>query len=488
MTLDGEGNFTSWSAGAERLYGYTEAEIVGQSFDVIFSADDKDRGLPEEEMRNAREQGKSLVERWHVRKDATQFFASGVVTPLRLAGLHGYAKIVRDVTASQAARAEAEASARLKDDFLAVMSHELKHPLNLIHVNAQLLLTLPETSGIASARKAGETIERSVVAQARIIDDLLDLSRTQSGKLRLDLAPLDLARAIEPTLKWAEVQTGLKGIAFEHSGFDREMVVLADAVRIEQIVWNLLSNAIKFTASGGKISARLSEQGDEAVLEIADNGRGIAPEFLPHVFGMFQQEEGYKSRREGGLGIGLGLTRDLIARQGGRVEAASRGSGRGATFTVRLPLHERTDFAPLDPVAEDKAALAGVRILLVDDAPDALESFALLLQTEGAVVTCANGGAAALKRSEEASFDLIISDVGMPDMDGTQMVAELRRRPATELVPAIALTGYGRPQDVNASLAAGFTAHLVKPIDMQKLRRLALDLVPRRKRGAASSH
>lgn len=489
LTLDVDGRLTSWNTGAERIFGHLEGEILGQPIDVLFTPEDRAAGVPEAEMRRARESGRAMDERWHLRKDGTRFYASGAMAPLRRGGLQGYAKIARDMTASHqqaslgaAARADAEASARMKDEFLAVMSHELKHPLNLIHVNAQLLLNLPEARNMPAVQRAGSTIERSVAAQTRIIDDLLDLSRTQSGKLTIECAPVDLPQALEASLRWADEQSRAKSVAFSQTGFDKPLLVFADVVRVEQIVWNLLSNAIKFTAAGGAIAISVRQDGDAALIEVKDNGRGIAADFLPHVFGMFLQEENYTTRREGGLGIGLGLVQGLVALHGGRVEAESPGPGRGATFKVWLPLHERTDFAPLPEPPLNQERLTGVRLLLVDDTLDTLESFATLLELEGAEVTSANSGAEALAISEQRSFDLIVSDIGMPVMDGNQLIAQLRRRPATQLVPAIALTGYGRPQDVQAALVAGFTAHLTKPIDLDKMCKLVLGLLPKQRR------
>ena len=307
----------------------------------------------------------------------------------------------------------------------------------------------------------------------RIIDDLLDLSRTKAGKLKLDLAPLELAEAMEPSLRWATDQARARGLEFSYELPSEPVYVHADAVRMEQVVMNLLSNALKFTSSGGRISVRLVTEGELAVLTVDDNGRGIAPAFLPHVFDMFEQEERGPSRREGGLGIGLGLAREMVLLQGGEILAASPGPGLGATFTLHMPIHERSGFVALDEAPEDRNPLAGLRILVVDDDPDAIETFGMLLGLQGAVVTTASSGAEALRLCDSASFDLIISDIGMPMMDGSQLIATLRRRPATERVPAIALTGYGRPQDVQAALTAGFTAHVTKPVDMERLRRLA---------------
>ena len=331
FTLDGDGNFSSWSGGAERLFGHTEREISGRPFGKIFTSADRELGIPVEEMQQASEPGYSFADRWMCRKDGTKFFASGTLAQLRVGTELGYGMVVRDISdrhqkegSGIIAREEAEQSARLKDEFLAVLSHELKHPLNLIHVNAQLLLSLPQTRSIPAVAKAGETIERSVAAQVRIIDDLLDLSRTHAGKLIVDLAAVDLAQALAPSLKGAEDQAQAKGVALTHEGFDQALIVSADVVRIEQVIWNLLSNAIKFTSAGGTIRVRLAAEDEHAVLEVSDNGRGISPAFLPHVFDMFKQEDVLTTRTQGGMGIGLGLVKALVALQGGEVSRRFR--------------------------------------------------------------------------------------------------------------------------------------------------------------------
>ncbi|MBC7780441.1 MAG: PAS domain-containing protein [Proteobacteria bacterium] len=481
LTLDGEARFSSWSGGAERLFGYVEAEILGRPADVIYTSNDRERAAPTHELSRADDFGSAFFERWLVRKDGTEFFANATLAALRLGGAQGYGMIVRDVTKSketegidEASKRAAEATAKLKDEFLAVLSHELKHPLNLIHVNAQLLLSLPETKVIPSVAKAGETIERSVAAQARIIDDLLDLSRTQAGKLALDRASVDLVQAIEPSLKWAQFQTDAKGIELALEGLDQTIVVFGDVVRIEQIIWNLVSNAIKFTDAGGQIVVRLRLEGQNAVVEVADTGRGMSAAFLPHVFDMFRQEEGYTTRREGGMGIGLGLVKALVKLHGGSVVGESAGTGQGSTFTVSLPILDNSEVAQPHGAIRPARPLGGMRILLVDDTSDTLDTFSILLEMEGAVVACAGSGAEALALCRNQRFDLLISDVGMPEMDGNQLIARLRRRTETARLPAIALTGYGRTQDIQAATQAGFNAHLTKPVDLDKLRELAL--------------
>jgi two-component system CheB/CheR fusion protein len=482
LTLDLDGRITSWSAGAVKLFGYSAGEATGQLFDILFRPEERAMGLPAEKLRVARETGRSPDERWMVRKDGSLFWGSGVTTPLRVGGIEGYAKICRDITNERSAdeqrvreaqdeRKEAVAESAAKSEFLAVMSHELKHPLNLINVNAQLLTTLPEAQSLPAVMRAARTIQRTVQGQARIIDDLLDMSRTNIGKLAVNRVPLLLLEAIQPCMTWALAESRSKDVRLYAKGFDEPILIDGDPVRVEQIAWNLLSNAIKFSRSGGSIAVRVSQDGQEALLQVTDSGRGIAPAFLPHVFEMFKQADAPTTRGEGGLGIGLALVKSIAELHGGRVAAESAGPGRGSTFKVWLPLHQSTDFAPLDGHSAAPArSLAGTRILLVDDAADTLETFGYLLEHEGALVTPAANGADALELARTTDFDLLISDVGMPYMDGYEMMAEMRRRPRSAGLPAVALTGYGRPQDVQRALGVGFNAHVDKPVDFGHMR------------------
>jgi two-component system CheB/CheR fusion protein len=441
--------------------------------------------MPAERLRIARESGRAPDERWMLRKDGSVFWGSGVTTPLRAGHVEGYAKICRDMTYVRSAEerrerelasarrgaAEAVAESELKSEFLAVMSHELKHPLNLINVNAHLLMTLPEAQALPAVMRSARTIQRTVQGQARIIDDLLDMSRSNVGKLVVNRVPLLLLEAIQPCMTWALAETRAKGVRLYAEGFDEPILIDGDPVRIEQIAWNLLSNAIKFSRNGGSILVRVLRDGDDALLEVTDSGRGIAPAFLPHVFEMFRQADAPTTRGEGGMGIGLALVKNLAELHGGRVAAESEGVGRGSTFRVWLPIHERTGFGELvESEGAPQRSVTGTRILLVDDTPDTLETFGYLLEHEGSVVTPAESGAEALRLAESQSFDLIISDIGMPQMDGYEMITEMRSRPRSRSLPAIALTGYGRPQDVQRALAAGFNAHVDKPVDMEHLR------------------
>jgi two-component system CheB/CheR fusion protein len=484
MTMDEGGILTSWSAGAERLFGYTEDEVIGQSVALIFTVEDRAAGAPQQEMRTAQTAGRALDERWYRRKDGSNIFVSGILSPMRLGRLKGFAKIARDMTDVQQQEANksralhsaiqdaamAEQASNKKDEFLAVMSHELKHPLNLIQVNTQLLLASPETRNIPLALKIGRTIQSSVRSQARIIDDLLDISRMRMGKLKISAASIYLDETILGSLTWAREQCQAKGIAFHAELSPEPLLIHADPIRIEQVAMNILGNAVKFTGSGGSVTVRTALQGDEAVLTVHDTGRGIASHYLGEVFELYKQGAQRPVSGDGGMGIGLALARQIVTLHEGHIEAASPGPGRGATFTLRLPAHSRTDFAALD-TPDDSTPLAGLHILYVDDSVDTLETFGALLGFEGATVTTAMGGREALQLAQSgAAFDLILSDLGMPEIDGYELIAALRRLPATAEVPAIALTGYGRPQDVQRALDAGFNAHVNKPIQMSLLK------------------
>jgi len=484
LTMDPVGHITSWNTGARSVFGYPDREAIGQHFELLFTEADRADGVPAKELKIAETAGRAPDDRWMRRKDGSVFFASGVSAPLRAGSERGFAKICRDMTGlrqaeeqqqrdlvtAQMGEALAVAESEQKNEFLAIMSHELKHPLNLISVNAQLLTTLPEAKKIPAVVRAARTIQRTVMSQGRIIDDLLDMSRVNTGKLTVNRVPLVLGEAVQPAVNWAISEARERGIRLFAEGLDEPLTVDGDATRIEQIAWNLLSNAIKFSRPGGTIRVRLREQSGQAVFEVSDNGRGISAEFLPHVFQMFKQADSATRRGEGGLGIGLAMVKSLTELHGGHVELDS-GEGRGATFRVLLPLHQSSDFAALD--SGDSAApssLAGLRVLLVDDTQDALETFQYLLEDAGYQVTSASSAKEAIARAEREDFDLMISDVGMPHMDGYELVRELRQRDRTAALPAIALTGHGRAEDVKQAFAAGFLAHVDKPVDFEHMK------------------
>jgi two-component system, chemotaxis family, CheB/CheR fusion protein len=478
-----DGVIVNWNKGAERIFGYREAEAKGNSIDMIFLPDDRAEGVAQAERAQAAEVGRAEDERWYLRRDGSQAYCSGVTTSIDAAGFKGYTKIVRDVTDQKGIeshqqlqltlereiRLQAEAANRLKDGFFAVLSHELKNPLNLIHVKAELLTRTPEARGIAVVQEAAEAIQRSVVGQAKIIDDLLDLSRARTGKLSLRLGPVDLSVAVQSVVEASAADAAISGIDLSMSGVDVPVTIRADAVRLEQMLWNLVRNALKFTPRGGRIGITLSCDGDFICIEVEDTGQGIAPDFLPRIFDMFSQAEAGGRRDRGGLGIGLSLVKQLAEMHGGRVEAESAGLGKGARFRLWLPESpvSRGLHNPIEPL--DPNALMGLRVLLVEDSLEALEAFRSLLELEGAHVHAEASAKQALAAATNNDFDLILSDIGMPEMDGYELIEALRRLPRMAEVPAIALTGFGRAQDAKRALRAGFNAHLAKPVSLPVL-------------------
>ena len=467
VTMNEEGTIVSWNRGAQRMFGYEEKEIVGQPFSITFTPEDRAVGVPEAELDRVRKRGRAVNDRWHRRKDGSTFFCSGVVT--RMEGeAGGFFKIARDMTEDKTREvsrdellAREQQANELKDQFLAVMSHELKHPLNLIQVNAELLISQPEIRALPAAARAGEAIRLAVASQVKIIDDLLDLSRAQTGKLMLTLVAVELNELASVIVVAAQDAARDKGLTLKYECDADQVVALCDRVRTEQILWNLINNSIKFTPPGGSVTMQLTQEAGFAKFTVTDTGQGIASEFLPKVFDLFVQEAHQSSSQNMGMGVGLTLVRDLAVGQGGQVLAESAGFNQGSCFTVWLPL---ADSEPLvREVLPPSAALKGLRILAVDDMHDLLEPFALLLRLEGATVDTAASGEKALQLLETASYDLLISDIGMDGMDGYELIQEVRKRPGLSRLKAIALSGYGRQVDVNRALRSGFNGHLAKP-------------------------
>jgi signal transduction histidine kinase/FixJ family two-component response regulator len=366
--------------------------------------------------------------------------------------------------------AELTQANRLKDEFLATLSHELRNPLNVITGYSELLLRLPEARSSAKIQTAAAAIARSASAQNRLVSDLLDLSRLQMGKLSLELQPLSLSAAIADAAEAVRADAVAKSIELQISLPDEPLLGRADPTRVQQIAWNLLSNAVKFTPAGGQVRLLLSRAGSEARLVVEDTGEGIDPSFLPRVFEVFRQAEGGTVRRHGGMGIGLALVRQLTELHGGRVEAFSAGVGRGATFTVTFPLRETagSEEGAGDRV-ESSPSISEVRVLVVDDSRETVAALRDLLECEGARVTTALSGAEGLRIAKEEEFDVLISDVSMPEMDGYQFLQKLRSEATRPPVTAVALTGFGREEDVLEARRAGFDKHLTKPVHFEDL-------------------
>jgi signal transduction histidine kinase len=383
----------------------------------------------------------------------------------------------------QMARAEAESANRLKDEFLATVSHELRTPLHAVLGWSHMLRT-GMLDGAATAR-AIETIERNAKSQAQLVEDILDVSRVITGKLRLNIAPVDAASVINAAIDSIELAAESKSIQLEVTLDPSARRVSGDAGRLQQIVWNLLSNAIKFTSAGGRVSVRLERAGAEALIKVSDTGEGIQQDFLPFIFDRFRQADGTSTRSHGGLGLGLAIVRHLTELHGGTVEASSPGKGCGSTFTIRLPLasaqergqglkreteslwpKDETD-APLRPLP----SLEGVRALLVDDEQETLNMLAVMLTEYGATVQTAASAADALEVLQWYKPDVLVSDLAMPDEDGFSFICKVRALEAEKgwQIPAVALTAYVSIEDRTRALSAGFNMFVPKPVEPSEL-------------------
>ena len=365
---------------------------------------------------------------------------------------------------------------RLKDQFLATLSHELRSPLGAIRMWSSLL-----RSGKLDAQRtvrALDGIERSAILQEQLVEDLLDVSRIAAGKLVLDLRPVNPKPLVEAALEAIRGAAEAKQVRLEAQFEFSEGQVRGDPIRLQQVVWNLLSNAVKFSAQGGHVVVRFAGVDEQVVIAVQDEGEGIAPEFLPHVFERFWQADATRTRAHGGLGLGLAIVRELVHLHGGSVEAASEGKGRGTTLTVRLPLVcEGSDaegiFPPRPALSGERfhptPTLKGVQVLVVDDDPDARESIAVALEQSGACVHAVGSAAEAVESLERNPPDVLLSDIAMPGMDGYALLRQARARLRGARVVAAALTAYAGEEDRRRALAAGFQMHLAKPVEPAEL-------------------
>jgi PAS domain S-box-containing protein len=446
--------------------------------------------------------------RWIYAKGSTIRDESG--RPVRMIGINmdmtdrkqAEAERERLLAEEKRLREAAEAATLAKDEFLAVVSHEMRSPLNAVLGYARLARA--KSHDAAAVARNCEVIERHARMQQKLIEDLLDTARVISGKLRLDVAPADLRLVLEEAVEVMRPAAEAKQIELATRFGRTPKQLLCDAARLRQVVWNLLQNAIKFTPEGGRVELRMRRAGQRIRLIVSDTGCGIAPDFLPAVFDRFSQGDMSRTRRHGGLGLGLALARQLVEMHGGTIEAVSEGAGKGATFTVTLPLgapQVASDPQPAQPIAEisagpeaiplkDLPRLDGVRVLVVDDQDEARLMIAQSLGERGAVVTAAASGREALALIEGAAFDALVCDIAMPEMDGYEVIGRLRALGASpELsylsrLPAIAMTALARPEDRMQSLTAGFQMHVAKPVELAELIMVVAALIRDRQRGA----
>ena len=361
---------------------------------------------------------------------------------------------------------------RMKDIFLATLSHELRTPLTPVLGWVNLLRSGGAAADPSMLAQGLDAIERNARLQARLVDDLLDISRIVSGKLRIEWEPVDLCAVVNLATEPVRADASARDIRLAVELPDCPLVVQGAPLRLQQVVWNLLSNAVKFTPRGGRVRVRAWREGGEARVEVTDTGVGIAPEFLPHVFDRFRQQDGSTTRQYGGLGLGLAIVRALAELHGGRVVAESEGDGRGARFTFSLP-HAVAAEEGVEPELEVvPESDEGVPVLVVEDSTETLEMLETLFTHRGYEVFGAGSAAEAVRRASERRPGLIISDISMPGTDGYALLAELRRMPGLEAVPAIALTGHAMDEDRTRALEAGFSVHIPKPVDPDELLRI----------------
>lgn len=610
---DADGLVTNWNTGAQHILGYTEEEIIGKDASRLFTQEDRSKLIPEKELLTAAENGRAEDERWHVRRDGSRFWASGIVTPVRdpSGKLIGFSKVMRDMTernklteerdrffalsmdmlsivqldgrfqrvnpafqqvlgyseeellnlsvfdlvhpddlagtlnghqklsTGEPIRSmenrlrckdatykwvawsyfplpedgvafgvgrdttdvrrihevlrlraeELEDANRVKDEFLATMSHELRTPLTSILGWARLL----DSNQLSEKdrERAIHVIQRSAEAQSKLIEDLLDVSRIITGKLKIDFQPASFAAITDNAINSMRPAADAKQLQLETAIDPAAGPILGDPARLQQVVTNLLSNAIKFTPEGGRIEVRLDRTGTTVRLQVKDTGIGIAPENLPHIFERFRQVDSSTARVHGGLGLGLAIVDYLVRQQGGTVSAESEGAGKGATFQVEFPLTSSeliaTDRAPSQSsflrsakatIPSMDGRLKELRILVVEDDVDSRELIAAVLIQHGAEVLVADSSATASREVQRVKPDLIISDIGMSGETGYDFISKVRTLApeAGGRIPAIALTAYAAVGDRRRALLAGFQMHLPKPVEPEDLLAMVLSL------------
>lgn len=500
-----QGIVTSWNAAAERLFGFTAEEMIGQPILRIIPPElypEEDRILSE--IRSGQQIERYQTER--VCKDGSRVHISLTVSPIRDSSgkVVGAAKIAHDVTklhalmadrellleSERSARTQAERMSRLKDEFLATLSHELRTPLNAIQGWSELLQhpgTKPE-----DFKRGLETISRNVRIQAQIVNDLLDMSRVVSGQVMLEVHPTRLQDILAHAIDAVRPSADNKSIRIQTIVDSKIGPVRGDPTRLQQVIWNLLSNAVKFTPKGGRIKVVLEPVDSHVEVTVEDTGIGIEPDFLPFVFDRFRQADSGVARRHGGLGIGLSIVKSLVELHGGSVRVKSPGKDQGSTFSVALPLfHVRPEedrqstvrlSDPLQTV--ELPRLEDTRVLLVDDDADGCELVSAILVARGAKVRCVTSGPEALGIVARERFDVILSDIGMPDMDGYEFMRALRKaeQGGSKLTPAIAVTAYAGTADRQRALLSGYQMHIAKPIEAAELVAAIASLKPLRRK------
>jgi len=478
-----------------RMTGYSLQEVLGKTPRLLQGPKTDKETLTR--IRTTLQQWHSDVfELVNYRKDGSEFWVELSIVPIAddTGWYTHWISVQRDITQrkeveevlaklllrEQQVRMATEEASRMKDEFLAVVSHELRTPLNAMLGWSRLLRSrsLNEQTTI----RALETIERNAQAQTQLIEDLLDISRMMRGKLRLQCRPIHLTNLIEAAIDTIQLAAAAKDIQI-HSVLTTTKSVFGDPDRLQQIIWNLLSNAIKFTPHGGRVEISLIEQNTYIELNVIDNGQGISADFLPHIFEQFRQADSSSSRKQGGIGLGLAIARNLVELHGGTISATSQGIGTGATFIVRLPLPRESDVPETtnDTEFSPESRITGLKVLVVDDEADARELLKIMLEQAGANVTAVSSVSEAINLIEQLQPDILLSDIGMPEEDGYSLIQKTKhlKTKSGKQIPAAAITAYARAEDQAKALQAGFQTHLSKPIDPVQLMTVVKTLAER---------
>lgn len=473
--LDPLGTVTTWNSGAEKIKGYTADEIIGKNFACFYTAEDVAARKPEHNLQLARQHGHIRDTGLRVRKDGSTFHAEVVLTALydKTGTLRGFSKVTRDVTAQvrareiEAAKMAAEQSSKAKDDFLAALSHELRTPLTPALAAASFLVAQRKRLPIEFTPEI-ETIQRNVQLQARLIDDLLDLARVMRGKLELHFDRVDAHALIRDALEISRADIISKGLNVSTELKAKEHNIWADPVRMQQVFWNLINNAVKFTSRGGKIDIRtFNDSHSRFEFEISDSGIGIDPDKLNSLFEPFEQADPSITRRFGGLGLGLAISKYIVDLHEGNISVRSRGRSFGAAFRVSVAASPaKTGKSGVKSRVPSKP-VKSLRILLVEDHRDTRQTLARLLKHFGHDISMAENTKGALEILASKTLDVVLSDIGLPDGSGYDVISEAKRK---QQVTGIALTGFGTEQDIKKSKDAGFDFHLTKPVDFHELR------------------
>ncbi len=487
-TLDGV--VTSWNRGAEKMFGYTAEEMIGQNITKLIPADHPNEE-PQILARLRRGEPIGHYETQRVRKDGRILDISLMVSPIKDKNgvIIGASKIVRDITErkrvearerdalrqTEIARSQAELASQSKDVFLATLSHELRTPLTAILGWVKMLGAGNLDS--AAQKKAIEVIERNVKAQAQLVEELLDISRIVSGKYRIEVQLIDPADVINAALDVLRPAAEAKNIHLHTIMDSAAGPVSGEFQRLQQVVWNLMANAVKFTPRGGRVLVKVARVRSSVEISVTDNGIGLRSDFLPYIFNRFSQADASTTRMHGGLGLGLAITKSIVELHGGSITADSPGEGQGATFTIKLPLAATRrawseDSDPALPTSlEGPKELVGLKILVVDDETDTCDMLRFLFERCGAQVQTATSAKEAFGIAEVWNPDVLVSDIGMPEVDGYELIRRIRAQGSgrNTKLPAVALTALTRTADRVKALAAGYQMHVAKPVEPVEL-------------------